>query len=90
MGASRWKNQKRDNREKRRLKEREVKTISMHVGLWGGRTRGQKVRELTGITLIGISLEVPLGDLEIVLVGDLVEGVLAAADELASIAVAVQ
>jgi len=40
--------------------------------------------------MIGVCLDVPLGDLQILLTGDLVEGVLATAKELASIAMAVQ
>lgn len=51
---------------------------------------GRKVGKLTGVTLIGVCLDVPLGDLQVLLVGDLVESVLATAEELTGIAMAVQ
>ncbi len=58
------------------------------VCLDGGRVRN--VGKLTRVTMIGVCLDVPLGDLHSLLTGDLVEGVLATAKELAGIAMAVQ
>ena len=44
--------------------------------------------ERTRVTGVGIRLDGTFGDFEVILVGDLVQGVLAAAEELAGIAVA--
>ena len=66
----------------------------------GGDGRGEKGKEGAGrdtknggkstrVTLVGISLDFALCDFQVALVGYLVEGVLAAAEDLAGVAVAV-
>lgn len=47
------------------------------------------VDSLAGVPVVSVSLEVSLGDLEVLAGDDLVEGVGAAAEELAGVAVAV-
>ena len=52
----------------------------------GGRSQGEEApNPLTGITLVGIGLGGSLGDLDIALVDNLVEGVFAATKDLAGI-----
>lgn len=46
--------------------------------------------KLTRVTVIGVGLSLSLGDLQVLLIGNLVEGVLATTKELASIAMAIQ
>ena len=53
-------------------------------------TEGWVWGRLTRVALVGVCLDVPLGDLQVLLAGDLVEGVLATAEELAGIAMAIQ
>ena len=55
---------------------------------WKGVGKGQGGRR-TGITVVGVLLRAALCDLEVVLRDDLVEGVSAAAELLAGVAVAV-
>ena len=62
-------------------------------GVWGGRKRrgkeGRGKGQRTRITIISIRLRLSLCNFEIALVGHLVEGVFAAAEEFAGVAVAV-